>query len=434
MSSEWNRHKVYDIIDLISGGTPKTSVPEYWGGNIPWLSVAAFNTGYRWVNKADKTITERGVSESSTIVLEKGDLIISARGTVGALAQLTKPMAFNQSCYGIRGKQGISDVDFLYYALGEAVTELKQVAHGGVFDTITRETFKIIELNLPPLSEQRAIAQLLGVLDKRIALFRETNSTLKGIAQALFKSWFVDFDPVRAKQEGREPEGMDADTAALFPDSFEDSELGLIPKGWRVGTLGENTTINRGISPKYIEQGGVLVINQKCIRDYILDVSKAKRHDPTQRKIDSRKLIIGDVLVNSTGVGTLGRVAQVLSLDEVTIVDSHVTVVRTGDSLTWNYLGLSMMRRQAEIESLGEGTTGQTELSRGNLAALSLIIPPKSVLDAFDDASLHLRDRFILNLKQAKTLETLRDTLLPRLISGQLRLPEAETLMEAVSS
>ena len=244
----------------------------------------------------------------------------------------------------------------------------------------------------------------------------------------------MDFDPVHAKQQGREPESTDTITALLFPDSFEESELGLVPTGWKVGTLGRNTTINRGISPKYLDQGGVLVINQKCIRNYILDSSKARRHDSTQKKIGGKELIVGDVLVNSTGVGTLGRVAQVLTLDEVTIVDSHVTVVRTDENMTWNYLGLSMMRRQAEIENLGEGTTGQTELSRGKLAGLKLVIPPKSLLLAFDDTSLPMRKRFAVNLKQAETLTSLRDTLLPRLISGQLRLPDAEALVEEAAA
>ena len=136
------------------------------------------------------------------------------------------------------------------------------------------------------------------------------------------------------------------------------------------------------------------------------------------------------MLVNSTGVGTLGRVAQVLSLDQTAIVDSHVTVMRADASLTWNYLGLSTMQRQAEIEAMGEGTTGQTELSRGKLALLRLVIPPVVVLQNFDEIVVPLRERFATNREKAKTLATLRDTLLPRLLSGALRLPEAEAQVE----
>ncbi|MBF0263309.1 MAG: restriction endonuclease subunit S, partial [Magnetococcales bacterium] len=277
----------------------------------------------------------------------------------------------------------------------------------------------------PSISTQRTIAAFLSFLDDRITLLRETNATLEAIAQALFKSWFIDFDPVQAKQQGLAPEGMDEATAALFPDSFEESELGLIPKGWRVGTVGEMSSyLNRGIPPMYIDDGGILVVNQKCIRDSIVDFQKARKHDKGKKKIDGRELMVGDVLVNSTGVGTLGRVAQVLNLEEPTIVDSHVTVVRSGSKLSWNYLGLALMRRQEEIAGFGEGTTGQTELSRGKLSVIKVLVPSLSVLAQFDSLSLPLRHSFSNHLQLTQTLTSLRDTLLPRLISGQLRLPE----------
>ena len=427
MSSEWNRHKVYDIIDLISGGTPKTSVPEYWGGNIPWLSVADFNTGYRWVNKADKTITERAVSESSTVVLEKGDLIISARGTVGALAQLTKPMAFNQSCYGIRGKQGISDVDFLYYALGEAVTELKQVAHGGVFDTITRETFKIIELNLPPLSEQRAIAQLLGVLDKRIALFRETNATLEAIAQALFKSWFVDFDPVHAKQEGREPEGMDADTAALFPDSFEESELGLVPKGWTVGVLGDIAVSIRKQIPTSELNTELSYIGLEHMPRQSLSICN---WDNAQG-LESAKAAFskGDIL--------FGKLRpyfhKVIIAPFEGVCSTDILVCRSKQSTYYGIITMHLF--SVKLVEYANRLSNGAKMPRVNwkdIAAYTICIPSSTIAKKYSNVVIPLFERMMANVHTTKTLESLRDTLLPRLISGQLRIPEAETLIEEV--
>ena len=428
MSSEWNRHKVYDIIDLISGGTPKTSVPEYWGGNIPWLSVADFNTGYRWVNKADKTITERAVSESSTVVLEKGDLIISARGTVGALAQLTKPMAFNQSCYGIRGKQGISDVDFLYYALGEAVTELKQVAHGGVFDTITRETFKIIELNLPPLSEQRAIAQLLGVLDKRIALFRETNATLEAIAQALFKSWFVDFDPVHAKQEGREPEGMDADTAALFPDSFEESELGLVPKGWTVGVLGDIAVSIRKQIPTSELNTELSYIGLEHMPRQSLSICN---WDNAQG-LESAKAAFskGDIL--------FGKLRpyfhKVIIAPFEGVCSTDILVCRSKQSTYYGIITMHLF--SVKLVEYANRLSNGAKMPRVNwkdIAAYTICIPSSTIAKKYSNVVIPLFERMMANVHTTKTLESLRDTLLPRLISGQLRIPEAEALIEEAS-
>lgn len=193
---------LYDIIDLMGGGTPKTSVEEYWGGDIGWLSVVDFSGGCRWVNSAQKTITKLGLEKSSTKLLSVGDIIISARGTVGELAQLQVPMAFNQSCYGVRGKNGV-DQAYLYYLLKNAVDSLKRQAHGGVFNTITRGTFKHIKVTLPNLETQKKIADILGSLDEKIELNRRMNETLEQIGQALFRHYFID-NPEREKWSMRE--------------------------------------------------------------------------------------------------------------------------------------------------------------------------------------------------------------------------------------
>ena len=191
-------YKLSEILTLIGGGTPKTTNPSYWGGNIPWLSVVDFNNDNRYVHTTEKTITEEGVENSSTKILPQSSLILSARGTVGALAQLAKPMAFNQSCYGIIAKEQTTN-DFLYYLLKNVVEDLQAKGHGSVFNTITRDTFDTITVDLPPLDEQKRIAEILGSLDDKIELLQKQNKTLEDMAKALFMSWFVDFDVVRAK-------------------------------------------------------------------------------------------------------------------------------------------------------------------------------------------------------------------------------------------
>ena len=314
---------------------------------------------------------------------------------------------------------------FAYYLL--QTLNLAAFNSGSAQPSLNRNFIYSVPVKLPSIREQHLIAEMLRDLDDRIALLRETNATLEAIAQALFKSWFVDFDPVRAKMAGRVPEGMDEASAALFPDAFDESSLGLRPWGWQSDTLGSVCSyLNRGLSPKYLEHDGVLVLNQKCIREFAVDLTKGRRHDPVQRKTDGRRLMVGDVLVNSTGVGTLGRVAQLLNLPEPCVVDSHVTVVRAGPSLSWPYLGQLMMRLQPAIEAMGEGSTGQTELSRSKLGALPVLVPPAAALGRFDEIVLPLRNQISRNSQQAQTLVTLRDTLLPRLISGQLRLPEVK--------
>ncbi len=172
------KYKLSNIMDLIGGGTPKTSVPEYWDGSIPWLSVKDFNNDNRYVYKTEKNITEEGLKNSSTKLLERDDSIISARGTVGEMAMIPFPMAFNQSCYGLRAKKGIIDPTFLYYLVKHNVYVLQKNTHGSVFDTITRDTFAGIEVEVPDMREQLKIVGILRDIDDKIELNTVVNENL----------------------------------------------------------------------------------------------------------------------------------------------------------------------------------------------------------------------------------------------------------------
>ena len=175
--TEWRIMPLIEAIDLIGGGTPKTSVAEYWDGDIPWLSVKDFNNDNRYVYTTEKSITEAGLQNSSTKLLQRDDIIISARGTVGEMAMIPFPMAFNQSCYGIRAKQGYSKA-FMYYLLKNSIRQFKSMTHGSVFDTITRDTFQNIQVQIPDLTTQEAIASLLTALDDKIEANQKINDNL----------------------------------------------------------------------------------------------------------------------------------------------------------------------------------------------------------------------------------------------------------------
>ncbi len=192
--AEWMKTSLIDIVKLIGGGTPKTTKSEYWGGNINWLSVKDFNNENRYVYSTEKTITEEGLNNSSTKLLQKNDIIISARGTVGELAMIPYPMAFNQSCYGIRAVKGV-DSTFLYYLIKNSVKKIKLITHGSVFDTITRETFANIDVEIPDIKTQQSIANVLSNIDDKIEINQRINNNLYGQMQALYKDWFVNFEP-----------------------------------------------------------------------------------------------------------------------------------------------------------------------------------------------------------------------------------------------
>lgn len=172
------KYKLSEVMEIIGGGTPKTSHPEYWDGDIPWLSVKDFNNDYRYVYETEKMITELGLKNSTAKLLDKGDVILSARGTVGEIATISSPMAFNQSCYGLRAKRNIVTEDFLYYLVKHNVCILKKNTHGSVFDTITRDTFDGIEIDVPNIENQRIIASILSDFDKKIELNNVINNNL----------------------------------------------------------------------------------------------------------------------------------------------------------------------------------------------------------------------------------------------------------------
>ena len=187
--AEWKECILSTIIDLIGGGTPKTSNDEYWNGDIPWLSVKDFKDANRYVYKTEKTITKQGLDNSSTKLLQHDDIIISARGTVGEMAMIPFPMAFNQSCYGIRAKENINKT-FLFYLVKNSIRELKAITHGSVFDTITKETFSNIEVKVPDERTQEVISSILTNIDDKIDENIKINNNLEQQALALFDHMF----------------------------------------------------------------------------------------------------------------------------------------------------------------------------------------------------------------------------------------------------
>ena len=409
--SEWRVLPLEDCMDSIIDYRGKTPSKATFG--IPLITAKIVKNGRilepdEFIDPGDyETWMRRGLPQA-------GDVVVTTEAPLGEVAQLHSPrVALAQRLIVLRGKPGLLENTFLKFLMQSSFVQeqLKARATGTTVLGIKQSELRRVSLAVPPLVEQQAIARILGTLHDKNELHRRMSQTLEDMACTLFKSWFVDFDPVRAKAEGRDPAGMDAATAALFPDSFEDAALGPIPNGWRVVPLHSLTSyLSRGIGPAYIDRGGICVFNQKCIRGRRIDPSKARRHDPTQKSIEGRELRVLDVLVNSTGVGTLGRVAQVWSLPEPAIVDSHVTVVRASEQV--------------------DPSTGQTELSRSRLAALEIVEPPLALQTEYGRLIKPAFMHIAANERESANLAALRDTLLPRLLSGELRVSNPDTFLQ----
>ena len=324
----------------------------------------------------------------------------------------------------------LADTRFLIYSLLNA--DIHSYLTGAVMPKLTQGNLNKILLACPPLGVQKDIVEVLGALDDRITLLRETNATLEAIAQALFKSWFVDFDPVRAKLEGRTPEGMDKATAALFPDGFEESELGLVPRGWRVLRLGDATErITKGTTPTtlkrpFVEAGINFVKAESMTGDGGFIPEKFAFIDNETHEILRRsQLQDADVLISIAG--TIGRIAVMTNDYLPANTNQAVALIRPLQHIFPSGLINRFLRLGTSQQQMREKVVQavQANLSLGTLSDLKVVVPPQQVVSKLFESGLAQIDAcWLVNDQRIRTLATLRDTLLPRLISGQLRLPE----------
>ena len=298
---------------------------------------------------------------------------------------------------------------------------------GAVFDSLRCRDIPNFELTIPPLADQRAITALLNSLDDRIALLRETNVTLEAIAQALFKSWFVNFDPVRAKQHGLAPTGMDEATAALFPDGFEESTLGSVPRGWRTGSILEVADLLSGGTPKTDRSefwgGHIAWASAKDVSQAAGSILVSTERTITTAGLErsATKLIPRLATVVVARGATTGR--MVMFGREMAMNQTCYGLTSKLDTPVALYC---LLRR--EVEALVNSAHGSVfdTITTSTFARSIVIQPPTSILARFEAIGRPLFERIAESTARIQTLATLRDTLLPRLISGQLRLPEAE--------
>lgn len=377
-------------------------------------------------------------SEADRFLLKTGDLLFARRslvaegaGKCSVVLDVDEPTTFESSIIRARPDGSKADSLFLYYFFNSRLglhhldTIRRQVAVAG----ITGGDLAKLELSIPPLSEQRAIAHILGTLDDKIELNRQMNETLEAMARVLFKSWFVDFDPVRAKAEGRDP-GLPPALAALFPSEFEESELGEIPKGWRVAPLPELIDIN---PPRPLKKGAVAPY---------LDMANmpTRGHSPDDVVLrlfgSGKRFVNGDTLVaRITPCLENGKTAYVDFLRETEVGwgSTEYIVLRPKPPLPAELaycLARSEGFRDFAIQSM-TGSSGRQRVPASSLAHYLLAAAPQGVAAKFGALVQPLFARASANARESRTLAELRDTLLPQLISGELRVRDSERFVEA---
>lgn len=438
MQHDWTATSLGRCATWSSGGTPSKGNPEFWNGTVPWVSAKDMKT-FR-LHDAEDHISDAAIGRGGKIV-PQGTILLLVRGMTlhndVPICVITRDMAFNQDIKAIEPGSGVDGQFLAYWLLAHKPDLLASVDHAGHgTGRLVTDTLKQKPVLLPSLGEQKAIVSVLAALDDKIELNRRMNETLEAIARALFQSWFVDFDPVRAKLDGRQPPALDAVTAALFPAVFDESRLGHIPKGWTIAPVGDVVACVGGATPStsqpaYWEGGNHHWTTPKdfsSLQAPVLIDTKRRLTDAGIAKISSGLLPPGTLLLSSRApVGYLALAAIPVAINQGFIA------MKCNERAS-NYFMLNWCQtNMAEIESRATGTTF-AEISKQNFRPIPVILPPKELMAAFTAAVAPFYAQITANLYESRTLATLRDTLLPKLLSGEVRVPEKDFVPELATS
>ncbi|MCB9909827.1 MAG: restriction endonuclease subunit S [Planctomycetes bacterium] len=399
MAGEWAEVPLGDVITLQRG----FDLPSHdrKPGNVPIVSSS-------------------GVSGYHSEVGARGPGVVTGRyGTIGQVFLIKEDYWPLNTTLWVKDFHG-NDPHFASYLL--RTIDFQSCSDKSSVPGVNRNDLHRIPVSLPPLAEQKAIAAILGALDDKIELNRQMNATLEAMARALFQSWFIDFDPVRAKLDNRPPTNLDPATAALFPASFQDSETGHIPKGWTIQPVGGVVDCVGGgtpstSEPKYWEGGTHHWTTPKDFSSLqapvLLDTDR-KLTDAGIAKISSGLLPAGTLLLSSRApVGYLAIAAMPVAINQGFIALKCNDCASNFFMLNW------CQTNMAEIESRATGTTF-AEISKQNFRPIPVVLPPEELMAAFTAKVAPLYSQITANLHQSRTLATLRDTLLPKLLSGEL--------------
>lgn len=384
-------------------------------------------------------VSSSGISSyHDTSAVSGPGVVLGRKGVVGSVYFIEKDFWPHDTTLWVKDFHG-NDPRFVYYYFKSIASRLAALDVGSANPTLNRNHVHPLMTMWPTLATQKSIAATLSILDDRIDLLRQTNATLESIAQGLFKSWFIDFDPVRAKAEGREPKGVDVETAALFPGGYEESALGPIPNGWRSEKLGDICELTKGCSYKgdgLSDAEGAYMFNLGCFNAHrVFATERVKRYTGEYRP--RHCVFPGDLIMANTDMtqarDILGRPAFVPDGYEPGFVSHHVFKVspKAADIALANavrvYLFFTLKRPEFRERAIGFAT-GTTVLALPPAAVIDCpaCIPSDSVLLAFSRMVHPFLAQLRENERLAGQLVDLRDTLLPRLISGKLRVPEAE--------
>ena len=433
MAGEWKRVTVADVCELIVDCVNKTApvveeltpykmlrTTNIKGGRIDREECrrVSKDTFVKWTRRAD---------------VRRGDVILTREAPLGEVGYVdfTDTVFLGQRLMQYRANPALLEPRFLLYSFLSKDLQNQFGAHEGSGSTVSHIRVgdcSKFQLSLPPLAEQKAIAAVLGALDDKIELNRRMNATLEAMARALFQSWFVDFDPVRAKLDGRPPAALDPATAALFPDSFDETELGHIPQGWIAGNFGKITAAER----ERIGESDAVVLSAVASSQLVHSDEHFNKQVYSKSISNYLKVRRWDFAYNPSriNIGSIGMLEESV----IGAVSPVYEVFRPKAAYHW-FVERSLAQPDTKvwIQTLCSGSVRQS-LKLRDLESIPLVVPPPPIVQAFNKVWEQWHELIQANERESRTLATLRDTLLPKLLSGELSVAGNESLAEAATN
>lgn len=403
---EWKEVTLGEIGTIVGGATPSTKNTSFYDGNIPWLTPKDLSVNSnKYIFRGERNITEAGFKSCSCKMLPKGSVLFSSRAPIGYVAIAANDMCTNQGFKSVIPNEE-TDSEFLYYLLKYNKDNIASQGSGTTFAEVSGKTMKDIEVVVPKEKEdQRRIASILSSLDRKIELNNKINADLEEMAQAIFKNWFVDFEPFK---DGK----------------FVDSELGMIPEGWKVGCLGDMGAVVCGKTPSKSNSnyygGDIPFIKIPDMHGNVF-VENSEDRLTEEGSLSQIKKLIPPYSLMVSCIATVGLVS-------INTKPSHTnqqinTVIPHNKSALF-YLYQHIKNNEEFLKNMGRGGTTTLNVNTKSFSNIRLLIPSEIALEQFHGIVEGLFKKIEQNLHESRTLSLLRDTLLPRLMSGEIEVPE----------
>ena len=423
---EWDVRMIQDVAEVVSGATPKTKVAEYWDGNIAWITPKDLsNHTERYIYRGDRMITDEGLKNSSAKLLPKGSVLFSSRAPIGYTAIAAQELCTNQGFKSMICNQQILDNNFMFYMMNYKKNEIENIAGGSTFKEVSGKTVKEFKIPIPPLDEQKAIAKVLSDLDEKIEINNKINKKLEEMAQAIFKQWFVDFE--FPNEDGKPYKSSGGEMV--------ESELGMIPKGWQIKKI-KDLPLN---VTDYVANGSfkslkdnVTLYDEENYALYIRNTDLKAKFSSDRKYVDKSsyeflqktKLFGYEVIISN--VGDVGSVYLCPVFDMPMTLGSNVIMINTlENNIDLNIFVFRMFKSfigQHLIDSI-TGGSAQPKFNKTDFRNMDLIIPSEDLLEKYNQVAKNIESLILFNDVENKKVGIIRDTLLPKLMSGEIRVP-----------